>query len=237
MKVMQLVFGIFGGVGLLLLAVGMFGVNSTRQWLEEVITAQGVVIRHSTYPSDGTTMYRPVIRFTDQNGHEVTFQSNASSSSPHYQTGDPVTVLYAADSPQQARINSFFSLWGMVLIVGGIGLVFTVLSGGFWGYYLRRTRREKWLRQHGRRIATTFKEVIVDSGTQVRGRYPYRIVSQWQSPRSRKVYVFVSADLWFDPTDYLGPEHSGRDGIWVFIKPEDPHQYVMDISFLPKLAD
>jgi hypothetical protein len=66
----------------------------------------------------------------------------------------------------------------------------------------------------------------------VHGRSPYQIVSQSSDPASNTVRLWQSENIWFDPSEYIKGE-----AIDVLVDPNDPRRYIMDISFLPKLAD
>ncbi|MFD7403553.1 DUF3592 domain-containing protein [Streptomyces sp. NPDC059866] len=68
----------------------------------------------------------PVVEFTSADGAQRTFQDSTGANPPAYEEGERVEVLYHADSPEDARINGFASLWLLPLIFGGIGL----LTGG-----------------------------------------------------------------------------------------------------------
>lgn len=68
MKRMPHVLTVFGVIGLILLTIGVVGLNNTIQWVTEAERTDGTVVRisaHSTV-SDGvtTTMYSPVVIFT-----------------------------------------------------------------------------------------------------------------------------------------------------------------------------
>jgi len=65
----------------------------------------------------------PVVEFTSADGVRRKFRDSTGSNPPAYDEGEQVEVLYRADSPEDARINGFASLWLLPLIFGGIGLV------------------------------------------------------------------------------------------------------------------
>ncbi|AZS76860.1 hypothetical protein DDE74_35255 [Streptomyces lydicus] len=48
----------------------------------------------------------PVVEFTSADGMPRRFQSSTGSNPPSYEKGERVEVLYRADSPEDARINS-----------------------------------------------------------------------------------------------------------------------------------
>jgi len=62
------------------------------------------------------------------------------------------------------------------------------------------------------------------------GKHPYVIRCKWMQNSTNKVYYFKSKFIRFNPTTYLG-ERKQYD---VYIDPNDPNKYYMDISFLPK---
>jgi hypothetical protein len=54
-----------------------------------------------------------------------------------------------------------------------------------------------------------------------------------QDPTTQKVFVFESAAIWFDPSAWA---RAGKSvGVW--IRPDNPSVYVMDIEFLPKAGN
>lgn len=63
----------------------------------------------------------------------------------------------------------------------------------------------------------------------------YLSICEWTDPIDGKVYVFVSPNLWFDPTDLIA-----RRNITSFpvqIDSEDPSYYYVDISCLQNRTD
>ncbi|WP_443051450.1 DUF3592 domain-containing protein [Streptomyces sp. NBC_00234] len=72
----------------------------------------------------------PVVEFTSADGTPRTFRSSTGSNPPSYEEGERVEVLYRANSPEDARIKGFASLWLLPLIFGGIGLVIAGVGTG-----------------------------------------------------------------------------------------------------------
>ena len=69
----------------------------------------------------------PVIRFRAEDGRTRTVEVREGSTSPYYEPGDKVTVLYDREHPLDARIKSFGTLmadWILPLITGFLGMVF-----------------------------------------------------------------------------------------------------------------
>ena len=231
---------IFTAVGLLML-IGAFKLyNYTQTFLSEATTTNGEVIElirerssstsSSSNSSDSYT-YRPVVQFTTQSGKEIEFTSSTGSNPASYSRGEKVEVLYQLESPEKAKINGFFSLWGAAVIVGGIGAIFFLIGGGMLLFGQRKKQKIQSLMQSGVPITTKYQSVELNSSYEVNGRSPYRILSQWTNPTTSELHIFKSDNIWFDPSDHVSSEE-----ITVLIENNNPKKYHMDISFLPKLA-
>ncbi|MFI0821054.1 DUF3592 domain-containing protein [Streptomyces sp. NPDC021098] len=126
----------FGAIafGTLFLVIGLILAGVSISFLSDAKHARGTVValewrddhdstsrRRSS--SNGPAAY-PVVEFTSADGTPRTFRSSMGSNPPSYERGERVEVLYQADSPDDARINGFASLWLLPLIFGGLGLLF-----------------------------------------------------------------------------------------------------------------
>lgn len=238
MKVLKIISGVFSTVGVGMLVGSFFVFSNTSSFIRRAVEAEGKVIdlersrSSSSSGSSSSTMYRPVVEFTTATGKRIEFISSVGSSPPSHRVGEAVTVLYNPADPQSARIKSFFQLWFGFLIVSFLGLVFAAIGLGMIFVRSRGRKRAEWLRQHGRRVKTAYKGVELNQSLHVNGRSPYQIITQSPDPASNTVRVFESENIWFDPSEYIKSET-----IDVLIDPNDPKKYVMDISFLPKLAE
>ncbi|SFM67620.1 DUF3592 domain-containing protein [Marinobacter zhejiangensis] len=222
---------VFSVIGIAMLVGASLLYNNTTDFLTRAVSAQGQVVDLVLSRSSDSTTYYPVVVFRDASGRQVEFKSNTGSNPPSYTRGERVEVLYEAGEPEAARINGFFSLWGAATIVGGLGLVFGLVGFGMTAYGLLHQRGKAFLQKNGVRILTAFQSVERNTGFEVNGRNPYRIVSQWQHPETGDIHRFVSDNLWFDPSDYIT-----SDTVPVLIDESNPKKYWMDTSFLPKLA-
>jgi len=171
-----------------------------------------------------------VVRFTTAGGETIEFQSR-SSNPPAYARGEQVTVLYLPEAPHDARIQGFFSLWGLPLVFGSVGSVFLLMGGGFALSGLLTRRRREHLRQHGVGIDTDLLGVERNTRFKFNGRSPFQVVTQWQDPTTGTIHVFKSENLRFDPSNYIGDNK-----IRVLIDRNNPRRYYVDLSFLPKMA-
>jgi len=236
MKVVRLVFSIFAVAGLGLLAGGVFSVRHTRRFLETAVAAPGVVtenvLREDTSSTRGTSWaYYPRVRFRTADGQDISFISSTGTSPPSHRVNEPVTILYDPRQPYNASINSFGSLWAASIVLLGLGVAFTAPGIGFVVWKRASDRKNEWLHLNGRRIQAEIARVELNTSLTVNGSNPYRIVCQWLDPASNQMHVFHSANIWYDPTNYL----PGK-ALEVLVDPDNPRRYTVETSFLPKVV-
>jgi len=223
----RLIFVIFAVVGSVMLAAALLLCLRTSNFLRSAATADGTVIENV-----GSRNYHARVRFRTNSGQELTFVSSTGTNPPSYRVGESVQVFYDPDDPTHASINGFVSLWLLPLIFGGMGVVFG--SVGFIPFVWQRRvqRRDDWLRANGRRIFADFDRVEVNTLVRVNGQCPWRIVCQSLDPMTNQVRVYRSHNLWYDPARYI----TGKT-MEVIVDPDNPRRYVVETSFLPKLAE
>ena len=232
MNVLSIIKYLFTGIGLAML-VGVFYINEdTRSFLSEATKTEGTVVHLILSYSNNSRTYHPVVRFTDRNGKAIEFVSSTGSNPPGYSEGEKVEVLYLPAEPYKARLNSFFSLWGGSIIVGGLGGIFLLIGGGFFLAPMLKSRKNKYLKEQGSPIETEFQSVAFNAAVTINGRNPFQIITQWKNPSTSQIHVFKSDNLWYDPSDYIQNKR-----IRVFIDRNNPKKYYVDLSFLPKLAE
>lgn len=235
MKALKLFGAIFALIGAGLLTGSYYSFSSTRDFVAGAASARGTVIenrysRSSSSNSSGT--YYPLIKFKMEAGREVTFQGDVGSSPPSFSEGEEMDVYYNPANPEEAKVNTFFQLWFAAVLLGVMGSVFFLIGGGILVAGPLRARKNIWLRENGQKIQTKISAVDLNTSLRVNGRHPYVITSQWTDPHTNTVRVFQSESIWFDPREFIRGEAIG-----VFIDPNNPNKYFVDISFLPKVVD
>ncbi|MBX2968162.1 MAG: DUF3592 domain-containing protein [Cyclobacteriaceae bacterium] len=213
------VFAAIGGICLLICLITAY--NSFMQnltWEE----APGTITGLSDYPAITFEYY----------GQPMEFYSLFSSS--NMSVGDVVTVHYPPGKPEEAEIKSFFSQWFVPLFLS----VFVLSFGGV-GFYglskqlkLIRAKRDLFTYGKGRKTSLPVTDIIHDTSFKVNGRSPFVIVCQYHDAVSNKLYEFKSDHIWYDPAVLL----KSREGVDIYIDPNDLTRYYMDTSFLPKKA-
>ncbi|MBI4836157.1 MAG: DUF3592 domain-containing protein [Candidatus Abawacabacteria bacterium] len=216
------------GIGELCLAYGNY--RNTQAFLDKAIKTHGTVTKIAGHiDSDGDYMYSPVITFTDRRGKEHTFESATSSNLPAFEEGDRIEVLYDPADFKTAQLNSFADLHLGTLILGIMGGLFTLISGGVLFSMHKRKQKIEWLKHNGQVVKAKVLSVDRNTNLKVNGQSPYVIVTQWQDPMGA-IQVFRSDNIWFDPSQYV------KDEIDVFIDPNNIKSYWVSLEQLPKVA-
>ena len=231
MRAISIIKYLFSVLGLAMLAGAFFMYSKTQDFMNNALVTEGTVTQLVRSRSGDSITYKPVVEFKTQSGRLIEFTSSSGSNPPSYSQGEIVDVLYQEGTPEQAKINSFFSLWGLSTILGGLGSLFLLVGFLIILVSALRGKKVKYLKQNGIPIEAKFQSVEINGSLEVNGRNPYQIFAQWKNPMTSELHIFKSENLWFDPTD-----HINQEGITVLIEKDNPNKYYVDISFLPKLA-
>jgi hypothetical protein len=127
--VVKIVAGVFGVVALVLGAIAAYLFFDAWTFAARAERAEGVVTAVVPGPGRRSIAAYPVIRFEATSG-PVEFRSSSGSYPPSYRVGDKVPILYRAENPRDARLDSFVGLYLGAAIVGGIALAFGAAAGG-----------------------------------------------------------------------------------------------------------
>lgn len=233
MNAVSIIKYVFTLIGAAMLIGAVYWFQHTRAFVASAVTAEGTVVDLQPSRSSDSVTYKPVVRYKTATGEQIEFVSSTGSNPPGYRKGEKVEVLYLPSEPGNASINTFFSLWLGHLIVGGVGGVFFMVGGGIMVATARKARQDEFLRTQGVPIETSFQSVELNTSLSVNGRNPFRVMTQWQNPSTSQIHVFESDNLWFDPTPYI----QDKKKITVLIERDNPKKYLVDLSFLPKVAD
>jgi hypothetical protein len=213
--------GLLGGAG--------YWTSRVADFERRAACAEGTVVELVRSGSGNT--YSPRVRYRTYSGAERTYQSSVSSSPPRFAVGDRVDVLFDPGNPADVRIRSFLDLWFGPTLLGGLGSIFGAIGAGMLLVRWASGRRAAELRLRGRRVLAKLQSIERNTSLAVNGAHPWRIVCQWIDPATGMLHLFKSENLWFDPTPHV---HAGE--LTVFVDPRNPRRYVVDVSFLPRLA-
>ena len=137
LKTLQITFLL---ASLALLGGAYYLYRHTADFIEVASVAQGTVSGFENTKIGSTPAYRPIFQFQTMTGEEIEFTSRTSSNKPGYIKGELVKIYYDPANPHYALADGLFSLWGVALILGGIGAMFLAFGLAF---VLLPTRNKK----------------------------------------------------------------------------------------------
>jgi Protein of unknown function (DUF3592) len=130
------IFGyLLGPIGILLLIFGGYKYYSDQQMIARSTPVTGKVIELKESVKEttknGTTTksvtYAPVIEYS-VNGKPYTYQSSMYSNPPAYELNGDAPLLVDPNDPSQVIIDSFIGRYLLVLVMGGLGLILSIIG-------------------------------------------------------------------------------------------------------------
>jgi hypothetical protein len=132
----KIILPIFTGVAILMLLITAVASVSNIMKISREESAPGRVTdvtMERSYVNEQDRIveefYYPVVQYVASDGKRRNVKMSEGSSSPSYEVGDQVIVLYEPEHPLDARIKSFGSaagMWILPVITGIIGIGFLV---------------------------------------------------------------------------------------------------------------
>ena len=118
---------IFGALFWIPAAAFYFGSAVTVGRVIEVVPQQG----------ENSTAYHPKVAFEAAGAHTETVTGSIGRDESVYHVGQVMRVRYRPERPTEARVDDFFSIWGIPVFIQGICLAHIVL----WSLVLRFMRK------------------------------------------------------------------------------------------------
>ncbi len=117
---------VIGGLTLMLF---IYVLGRSMNFLRSCVQTKGKV-KDIVISRSQNNLYTPVIEFTGPSKKHFSFSPNSSSTSPGYEIGEEVTVIYDPEFPEDAKIKSFFELWMVPIILFAVAGLFLALGIG-----------------------------------------------------------------------------------------------------------
>ena len=109
-------------IGIVLLLVSIVSFIDTTQFVNKSRIATGVVVDFETEMISTPSPIITSIAVIEFNTGSRFVRFNASGGE-NYNKGSQLIVIYNPESPEEAKIKSFISIWGLPLFVGLAGLI------------------------------------------------------------------------------------------------------------------
>jgi hypothetical protein len=125
--------------GIAMIVAGIWYAVESMEFLDTTARTEGTVIAlKRERGSKGMALDLPVVRFTSpESGETVEFKSRFGIRPSPFAVGDPVEVAYDPSDPSRAKIDSFWTIWFLPILLALFGLA--CFAAGF--HTLRITRK------------------------------------------------------------------------------------------------
>lgn len=223
--VLNIITGIFGVIGIGLLAVGIIlFINSARyKNTFEKIDAEITNIEVSR-KSDGELRHSVYIKYTYKDKLYDNVRINFYSSSMY--EGKVISVLCDPDNPGKIRSIEGTNLAAIILVF--IGTIFVIVTIIPMVSIIKKDRRKKRAIASGRILDAVIEKIDINNSYTINGRNPYIIYCIYKDEYYDKIYRFKSDNLWTDPGLILHP----GDIIQVHVDEKDYSCYHVDTKRL-----
>ncbi len=210
---------VFAGIAVACLLPVLYLVITTSIFISQASVADGTVVEPRN-PQNGVK-YRSVIQFTTSSGQNVQYTTGVSSSPPEFSYDQKVRIYYDPNDPAgSARADSFVSLWFWPALLGFLGTIFGLVSGGLFLAGFAHRRKINWLEQKGQPIVARITDIRLNTSLKNKGKSPYVVLAQWHDPAQNKLHHFRSDSIWYEPTSL-----SVGNDINVLVDPNNPDRY------------
>ncbi len=102
----------------------------SQELIGEVVALSRIQNQITVMPSSTETgvLHYPVISYTTPAGIQREFTGPRGRVTPRHRVGDTVSVLVSRSDPADARLNTTLGVWGTPIVVGGLAVIFFILS-------------------------------------------------------------------------------------------------------------
>jgi hypothetical protein len=209
-------------VALIFLLIPLLSITRSEKIKKNGIEVEGIVTGTRTGSKGG--LRNITVAFNTSDGTEVI----ANGSKRNYVSrGEKIKFWYDPSDPKKISFGDTIGYNMRGVVIGGLLSLF-----GFYFFFrlsLKENKNNKMIKS-GKKISAESVSVVRNEKYGWGENNPWMIRCKWTDNTNNKDYYFVSKDYTIDPTPFL----NGRYSIDVFIDPDDPGNYFMDTSFMPK---
>ncbi|MBU0926512.1 MAG: DUF3592 domain-containing protein [Spirochaetes bacterium] len=194
-------------LGSILLVYSFYLFKDRNEFVSRAVDGTGTVVsfgsgysrRISTGQTRSSNSRRPIVRFTLDDGTEITFTSATGGNLIRRYVNQQVKVKYLPDDPETAEINEPLPLWGYVIIVivlgatifsfGMILLLVPIINKMFDIHYMK----------HGQSVEISNISIDCNYRVSSLGMHPFKIVAEGVKPFTNDKAKFTSHTIWGNP--------------------------------------
>jgi hypothetical protein len=82
-------------------------------------------------PTGASNNLTPIFLFSTKEGEQITFPGFGATSPPAFKVGEVVKIIYDVKKPTNAKVLSYFGLFGLPIVLLAVALPMIVIGGGY----------------------------------------------------------------------------------------------------------
>ncbi len=193
-----------------------------KQFEKKAVETSAVITRIESYRDGQGDSHHNVYISYEADGQ--TYESKLDTYVSNWYEGKTIDVLVNRDNPGEVRAAA--TSWLFVLIFGLLGLIFAVIGIIMSAVHVRKKKKEKWLRDNGRKIQAEVTGGHVCYNYTVNNRHPFQLECRYEDTGYGQVYLFSSGMTWLNPNNYIGSY------VDVYVDSSDMSRYFVDTDSL-----
>lgn len=176
---------------------GIIWLSSSIRFKERAVEITGVITDIETHQdSDGDSHSSAYVSYEFGGKRYEDVRLNSYSSG--MRRGKEIILYCDPGDPWNVQPKSMIYLGPVIL--GGMGLIFTLTGTGVLIAAAAGASRRKKIREQGKSIYATVEDIAFDTRYSVNGAHPYVIYCIYRDDYRDVTYRFKSENLWVDPS-------------------------------------
>lgn len=225
-RFVKVLFVIFLVLGLVLMVVGGMMMVHQSHFEKNAKEVMATITDIQTYRSKGADSDLEHDVYVEYEYKGQLYETELNFYSSDMYVGKTITLLVDPLSPGQVNVKGMLYLFAMIPLL--IGVIFALIGGITLLVMEGSKRKNKNLKETGKRIQATINEITINYNVSVNNSHPYRIICSYKDEYTGLIYRFKSGNVWTDPSYVC--EIGGY--IDVFVKPDDYSKNYVDAEAL-----
>ena len=118
-------------IGIGLLIASLLVIKDRLSFIRNNEKTTGTVIRIDKEKDSDGDSYRPVFSFKTRSNEEIIFKRPYLSNPPSWEVGEETTIVYDPANPTNAKLYTYFGVFGLATILMAVAMPFIIIGGGY----------------------------------------------------------------------------------------------------------
>jgi hypothetical protein len=130
-KKWKMVYSILLTTGIIFLIISIIVFKNNLDLIKSGSKTTATVIDLQKSLASNSSDLTPIFKFTTTTGQEITFKGFGASSPPAFNIGEKVNIVYSPDKPDNAKVLTYFGMFGLSILLICLSIPMIVIGGGY----------------------------------------------------------------------------------------------------------